>query len=1065
MASRIQIMLQALARGWRQRRRAANVRAGAPRRAAIARGPASRLALAGVLAGIGGAALIGGHARHLGAQTMGADLRILSAYQALLPGLAFEVPSHSGLTLTPHAGAALLIAAGMQAARPVLLDLCSQLAQPSQPRLSSLRLGYRFDDVRRWVARAQAGTTPLALRNVLLLREDDAAMPEVQISGMARADFNDPDSAPLQLEWHAAQGTARWVSDASLGQIVEASSAQVNLRRQGWLLWGAGAALRIERRTSAACAQAGELVLQMYRLAPAPALAARALVTVFPAHGNPLGAYLAAGAYQVPAAPRAVLEDQALFRDLQARRLLRLGADGRIETAPRDLAQWLAADAGARAVELSGWKDVRLDAGAVKLLKRLYHQADGAYVRQQIDIFNDELRLLAWRVKAAAPQHWQASAGEAGMPLALGEQMPPAAARLFADLAQGWAPWQRLVGRAGAGAPTRLRLDLARPAAGGERYELMLIGRPGGVVGARLNAQAACSGRACPAPDAVQTLLLTALPGARAVTIDVQALDMASLAGRNDQQYRHLRLRDGQLVWQAIDGGAAPLKGRAGPPSPVLLRDRNGALLWADGQPSQAARDAGLAPLLGLGPQHANSVAGMLARLPRPAEGRLTLDLALQTLSQRVLDCIGMRRGRWDGKVCIGGRAGPDGRHAGLVFLDAENGDVLAAAGAGMGLVDGANWNEVRDFDQSNPARSPLRLPAFQHDGGIHQSPGSTFKIISALGLEMAARSDPRIDALLDGMPLAAINTMARQRGFAFQTESATYPSDSGLAHITNYKEQSLDRRALDGRLGLAQALSYSLNTWFAWSAELSDASLFGRPAGGAPDLQELEPGALDAVRPIVAAAHLLGFERALRLDGGLLPADFSWSAWDALQTTPAHIDTIHTRHELRQMAIGLRMQATPLQMALAAASIGQGKVVTPRLLLALDGVNGAAPSMPALDIRLDRIRSGMKGVIEVGTGATAFAGPALVGVRRGLYGKTGTAPSGVALADGARRELATVWFTGWLEPGTLPGQQHRIAVAVFVSHSDASGGEHAAPVVAAVLTQLAGRNVEQRLK
>ena len=56
---------------------------------------------------------------------------------------------------------------------------------------------------------------------------------------------------------------------------------------------------------------------------------------------------------------------------------------------------------------------------------------------------------------------------------------------------------------------------------------------------------------------------------------------------------------------------------------------------------------------------------------------------------------------------------------------------------------------------------------------------------------------------------------------------------------------------------------------------------------------------------------------------------------------------------------------------------------------------------------------------------------------------------------DGVRRELATVWFTGWLEPGSLPGQKRRLAVAAFVSHSDATGGEHAAPIVAAVLSTL----------
>jgi cell division protein FtsI/penicillin-binding protein 2 len=260
-----------------------------------------------------------------------------------------------------------------------------------------------------------------------------------------------------------------------------------------------------------------------------------------------------------------------------------------------------------------------------------------------------------------------------------------------------------------------------------------------------------------------------------------------------------------------------------------------------------------------------------------------------------------------------------------------KKGDILAAAGAGMGHVSAANWAEVRDFDRTSPARSPLRLPAWQHDGGAHQSPGSTFKVVTALGLELAAQQDHQLDALLSGLPLPALNRVAQQRGFGFQTDAASYPLNPRLAHVTNYREQSLERRAQDGKLGLAQALTYSLNTWFAWTGELSDRSLFGRAEGGAPDLQALDAGALDSIRPIVAAAHKLGFEQRLRLDGGLLPADYDWRNWDALQATPAHIDPIHTRHELRQMSIGLRMQVTPLQMALASAAIAQGAVVTPR--------------------------------------------------------------------------------------------------------------------------------------
>jgi cell division protein FtsI/penicillin-binding protein 2 len=1046
--------------------------------------------VAGVGVALGGGALIAGHARHLAASTAStpqaaANVRAANAYQSILPGIAFTVPAQPGVSASLHAGGALLIAAGMQASPPVRVDLCSQMRGPTDSRLLPLRLGYRFDDVKRWVARNHESNVQIALRNVLLVADRGAgdaanAMPEVQIEGTARADFQDPLSEPLQLSWHSRQAGVRWLSDASFGQVEQGASGQVALRQQGWLLWGAASALRIERRANVMCPQGGELLVQMYRLAAPPADdgaggPAAALVTAFPARGRAVSAYLAPGRYQVPAAAPGPLEDQSLFQELQAQGLVRLNSAGAIELAPRDLPQWQAAAASERVAALDDWKRVKPGPATQKLFKRLYYQADGAYVRQQIDIFNSERRLLAWRVKAPAglALDWSAStggasssaAGTAPVMVATTSQMPVAASRLFASLPQGWQPWTRVArwpqaGQDDAGRPVvHLTLALPRAATGGEVIQMMVAGRVGGAItGAGAQFAPACSGRACAGAGDVQQLALTLQAGARSVQLDVQPLDFNA---PEDQKYRHLRVAGGRLAWQPLAlADAASNLPRAAAPSPVQLADRNGTILWTDGAPSESAIDAGLAPLLGVNPEHANSIAGMLARLPasgQAVDAKLTLDLPLQALGQRVLECVGMRHGRWDGARCSGGQAAPDGRHAGLVILDAESGDILAAAGAGAGEVSVANWAEVRDFDRTSPARSPLRLPALQHDGGAHQSPGSTFKVVSALGLELAAQSDPQIDALLGGMPLPAINRLAQQRGFGFQTDAASYPMNPRLAHITNYREQSLDRRAQEGRLGLAQALTYSLNTWFAWSSELSDHSLFGRADGGAPDLQALDADALDAVRPIVAAAHRLGFEQSLRLDGGLLPADFNWRSWDALQATPAHMDPIHTRHELRQMAIGLRMQVTPLQMALASAAVGQGRVVAPRMLLTLGHSDSTVPAMKPLGIRLDRIKAGMKGVVDVGTGAGAFSGAALAGVRPGLYGKTGTAPSG--------EDTATVWFTGWLEAGSLPGQTHRLAMAAFVSHSAGTGGEHAAPIVAAVLSTLASQNREQKGK
>jgi hypothetical protein len=1010
-------LVEAVAAGRTRRRRARNLHAGALAHAvagthtahsARARGPAPLrwLTTGCVLLAAAGAALIVVHARWLAAAGATPPGDGAARLTAVLPGVAFTVPARPGVTLEAHGGASLLILSGMRAGPVQRVDLCDQLADRTRPgRLLPLRIG--------WTFAAVAGLA--APRNVLLA---EGAMPRVRVDGRA--------GAPLDVRW---DGQAQWAG----------ATARVAPGGDGWLTWRDGA-LRLRHRASGACPVAGELLVQLYRPAPSSSPSLRALVVAMPAQGNPVDAMLAPGDYRVPSAPAAALEDEQLFDQLRARGLVRLGANGLAELAPPDLAAW-------RAAGKTPWDGVALDGDALRLLERLYRRADGDFVREQVRIFNAERRLLAWRLPAGVAATWRAEVvqGTATVPVPLADDMPPASARLFGRLPQGWAPWQRVGAWPADGGMARLHLTVSS----GAGLRLMVAGRLRHVTGARLRAapQPGCDGRACRAPDEVQVLDL--LPDAREIVLDVEPRALDAIATPGDARYRHLVVRDGRLAWQALGPAASR---PSAPLADVLLADRNGVPLWRDGAPTDAARAAGLATMLGVRAAQPGSVAALLGRLPGGRHAaRLTLDLRLQAAAQAALDCIAMRRGHWDGKACTGAGPVPAGRQAGVVLLDTETGAILAAAGAGMPAVTNENWREARDFDRVDPAASPLRLPALQHDGGAERAPGSTFKIVSALGLERAAQSDRQLDALLDGLPLAGINAVARERGFAFRTDAPAYPVD-GRARITNFRDQGLDRRAQDGRLGLAQALTYSLNTWFAWTGELSDQSLLGRPDGGVPDLQPLEPGALDPVRPIVAMARRLGFGQALRLDGGLLPADFAWSTWDALQATPAAIDPVHTRHELRQMAIGLRMQATPLQMALVAGAVGQGRAIAPHLLGELDGKPAAPSSGPALGVRLDRVRAGMKGVVDVGTASGAFRAPALSGIRHGLSGKTGTAPVG----DGSR---ATVWFTGWLEPHSVPGQAHRLAVAVFVSRSEATGGEHAAPVAAAVLDALGGGN------
>jgi cell division protein FtsI/penicillin-binding protein 2 len=1043
MTGMLTTLIGQLAASRTARRRSRNLRAGARPSStsgswSLSLGPAWLWAV--LLAIAVGAVVLAMHARALpdsAAETPGAVA--LGALQPIAPGLDFVVPRESGVSLTQHGGLALLVASGMRAGPALRVDLCTQILDPARPRMLPLRIGYPFIDAAR-IAR----TTSAPPRSVLLARPG-SGMPRIDITGNAGA-----SASGLAIAWNAGAATAGWIGDASSGNVTRARQGQAVLGNSGWLLWGSEA-LRFTRQPSAACPQAGELVLQHYQQGAA---GGAALVQAFPAQGGKVELHLAPGAWQVPLLPGPGMEDQALFEALRARGLLRLGRDGLVELAPRDLLAWQRAGQDGRA-PLPGWEDHVLDAGDRRLLERLHHRSDGAYVREQVRIFNSERRLVAWRTRPGADAVWHALVGGAPAPREAG--LPVAAMRLFARLPEGWEPWQRVGGWEGGRRGSMVTLNTL---AAGRPVELLVAGRVRGVTGARVLAQGACDGRACPDREAVQRLVLAPLAGAAAIAVQVEPLDLAALSGGADAAYRHLAMVDGRLAWQALPAGGAGARPAA---VPVRLRDRHGEALWADGAPAEAALRAGLAPLLGVHRQHDGSVAGMLARMKGAShEAQLSLDLGLQARAQMLLDCIGLRGGRWDGQACVGGVDAQPERRAGLVLLDAGSGDILAAASSGGGQADPGRWGEVRDFDRADPARSLLRIAAFQHDGGAHRAPGSTFKVITALGLEGAARHDARLDGLLQGLPLHEVDRLAQAGGYDFRTGAPSYPFDGKRARITNFRDQITSTRAQDGRLGLAQAMAHSVNTWFAWSAELSDRTLMGEPDGGMPGARELEPGALDAVRPVAAMAARLGFGRPLRLDGGLLPPDYRWGEWDALQASASRLDPVHSRHELRQMAIGLRMQTTPLQMALVAAAVGEGRTVAPRLLLSLDGRAAQAAPGQALGVRLDRVRAGMKGVIDGGTAAGAFRGPGFDLLRPGLYGKTGTAPLG-------QDELATVWFMGWLEPGSLPGQTGRLAFAAFVSHSAATGGGHAAPVVAALLqsmqSPMSGQSLEKRHK
>ena len=220
MRAKLSHLLQSMAERRRAWRRARNLRAGARPQGgargaarpavdgaarmlwqAVRAAPRATLWLSGVgaLAALAGAVAIIGHARALGSATIttvdAAGARhAATVYQSALPGATLTVARQAGVRFNAVAGGAVVALAGMQGMGAVRVDLCSQLREPGSTRLVPLRLGYRFGDVQRWMDKqpGQGAAASGALRNVLLVGGGSAAtaaMPEVRISGDARADF------------------------------------------------------------------------------------------------------------------------------------------------------------------------------------------------------------------------------------------------------------------------------------------------------------------------------------------------------------------------------------------------------------------------------------------------------------------------------------------------------------------------------------------------------------------------------------------------------------------------------------------------------------------------------------------------------------------------------------------------------------------------------------------------------------------------------------------------------------------------------------------------------------
>jgi hypothetical protein len=194
----------------------------------------------------------------------------------------------------------------------------------------------------------------------------------------------------------------------------------------------------------------------------------------------------------------------------------------------------------------------------------------------------------------------------------------------------------------------------------------------------------------------------------------------------------------------------------------------------------------------------------------------------------------------------------------------------------------------------------------------------------------------------------------------------------------------------------------------------------------------------------LVATAEAYGFNHDPGLSG-------------AVESTLPQAAQIHGELELGSSAIGQgQVQASPLQMALVAATIADGGHRPQPTFLPGGAARGPAVVGPSVARTVTQL---MLGVVESGTGTSA----AIPGVE--VAGKTGTAElGGTPCAGGSsetgsssgsvggescasqERQNTDAWFAAF-----APAHRPRVAVAVMLVR-DGYGGETAAPVARQVM-------------
>jgi hypothetical protein len=472
------------------------------------------------------------------------------------------------------------------------------------------------------------------------------------------------------------------------------------------------------------------------------------------------------------------------------------------------------------------------------------------------------------------------------------------------------------------------------------------------------------------------------------------------------------------------------------------ITDRNGAaLIDQDGDITDDAFAAGLAPIVGLNTEDVGALAMALNRVPQKVV--LSIDLA----RQRIVNEILQRKLR---------EAGPKGQRAAVILLDLDDtpgsppGQILAAASV-PGLSEVYNIWDLQATLEFKPAQSPLLERAWRAPDA-RSTPGSTFKLVTSLAaIEYALgnSSNDRFRRLLTGMPAEEVkrilqvqpNPDRRERDALLVRVGDGDPCPPGTgcraimnasqeprletANLSNPESQCSPGAAPAARqIGICEALITSSNLYFGGLARLVDEPKVMLPGSTTRERRDriLDLAMVEMARRFVddknSMSLLEGVPEVVRRGAYRLWADpLRVAAEDAVPVGATR------RYRVLLSGFGQAVSASPLAMATIYGSVAAGYVIRPRLTVSADAdrhprapflTQGTAEEQQRL---MDIVRRGLSGVVFARAGTAHNSMPARDHFTGRLFAKTGTAQVGGDSVNGY-----TVWLAGWVNPASPGG-------------------------------------------